>query len=193
MDDEQFQEWLSGISEIGLAQKRQAQDLLSGVTGENASLKAIEAQLEESRLCPHCKTSGAVSKGMSRGLRRYLCKACNRTFNAVTGTALQGLHNKEKSLAFEDCLAEGMTVRKAAERCNFAPSTSFRWRHRFLGTQGRNSSIPNGIVEADKTRVSESEVLASEREARVSESEVRAQECKAHVSESETRVSESGK
>ena len=98
---------------------------------------------------------------MNRGLRRYLCKDCNKTFNAATGTALQGLHNKDKCLAFGNCLfgnclTEGMTVRKAAEHCDFAPSTSFRWRHRFLGTQNNNSLKLKGIVEVDETYVLES-------------------------------------
>ena len=102
MDHKKYQNWVSGIDELSPLQKEQTQDLLSGVTGENASLMAIEAQLEETRQCPHCKASGAVSKGMARGLRRYQCKACNKSFNAATGTALQGLHNKGKCLAFGD-------------------------------------------------------------------------------------------
>ena len=94
MDHKKYQNWVSGIDELTPPQKEQAQDLMLGVTGENASLMAIEAQLEESRQCPHCKASGAVSKGMARGMRRYQCKACKKTFNAATGTALQGLHKK---------------------------------------------------------------------------------------------------
>ena len=78
MDHKKYQNWVSGIDELSPLQKEQTQDLLSGVTGENASLMAIEAQLEETRQCPHCKASGAVSKGMARGLRRYQCKACNK-------------------------------------------------------------------------------------------------------------------
>ena len=156
MDHKKYQNWVSGIDELSPPQKEQTQDLLSGVTGENASLMAIEAQLEETRQCPHCKASGAVSKGMARGLRRYQCRACDKSFNAATGTALQGLHNKGKCLAFGNCLTEGMTIRKAAEYCNFAVSTSFRWRHQFLGTQDQNPLKLTGIVEADETYVLES-------------------------------------
>ena len=93
---------------------------------------------------------------MARRLRRYRCKACKKTFNAATGTALQGLHKKGRWLTFGDCLANGLTVRKAAERCNFAASTSIRWRHRFLGTQDQNPLKLTGIVEVDETYVLES-------------------------------------
>ena len=46
MDHKRYQSWVSGIDELSPTQKEQTQDLLSGVTGENASLMAIEAQLE---------------------------------------------------------------------------------------------------------------------------------------------------
>ena len=49
-----------------------------------------------------------------------------------------------------------MTVRKAAEYCDFAVSTSFRWRHRFLGAHDHNPLKLTGIVEADETYVLES-------------------------------------
>ena len=45
MDHKKYQNWVSGIDELTPPQKEQAQDLMSGVTGENASLMAIEAQL----------------------------------------------------------------------------------------------------------------------------------------------------
>ena len=152
----QFQEWLSGVDGLSQAQKQQLQGVLSGEAEEIASLEAIEARLAETRQCPHCNTLGAVSKGMARGLRRYQCKAGKKTFNAATGTTLQGLHNKGRCLTFGDCLADGLTVRASAERCDFAVSTAFRWRHRFLGTQDQNPPKLKGIVEADETYVLES-------------------------------------
>ena len=87
---------------------------------------------------------------MGRGLRRYRCKACRKTFNATTGTSLHGLHKKDRWLAYGECLSDGMTIRDSAKRCKLAVSTSFRWRHRFLGTQDLDPSNLKGIVEAMK-------------------------------------------
>ena len=84
------------------------------------------------------------------------CLNSTRASHSAIGTALQGLHNKSKCLAFGNCLADGLTVRKAAEHCNFAVSTSFRWRHRFLGAQNQNPLNLIGIVEIDETYVLES-------------------------------------
>lgn len=156
MDHKQFQEWLSGIDGLSPAQRHQAHVVLLGESEPSASLEAIEARVADERQCPHCGTPGAISRGKARGLRRYQCKACNRTFNAATGTALQGLHKKDRWLTFGGCLADGLTVRASAKRCNFAVSTAFRWRHRFLGKKDANLPKLKGIVEADETYVLES-------------------------------------
>ena len=39
-------------------------------------------------------------RGKSRGLRRYRCKSCGRTFGALTGTVRSGLHRKKRWLSF---------------------------------------------------------------------------------------------
>ena len=93
---------------------------------------------------------------MARGLRRYQCKGCGRTFNALSGTPLSGLHHKERWLSFGASLAKGETVKASAARCDVAVSTAFRWRHRFLAAARSDSEVLKGIVEADETYVLES-------------------------------------
>ena len=156
MDNKQFQQWLSGIDQLSPAQRQQAQAVFLGGSETATSLAAIEANVGEDRRCPHCGASGAISRGKSRGLRRYQCKACGKTFNAATGTPLSGLHRKDKWLAFGTCVAEGLTVRASAERCGLAVNTAFRWRHRFLSAQDLKTRKLTGIVEADETYVLES-------------------------------------
>ena len=151
MDRSQFQEWLSSMDWLSPEQKQQAQDLLLGEPEAVPSLDVIEARMAENRQCPHCDAPGAVSRGRARGLRRYQCKACKKTFNATTGTPLQGLHNKDRWLTFGGCLSEELTLRASAKRCDLAVSTAFRWRHRFLGTKDQPSPKPKDIVEANET------------------------------------------
>ena len=127
--------------------------MLSGRSEGEASKAAIELGVDEARRCPHCVSEGAVSRGMARGLRRYQCKGCGRTFNALTGTPLSGLHHKERWLSFGASLAKGETVKASAARCDVAVSTAFRWRHRFLAAARSDSEVLKGIVEADETYV----------------------------------------
>ena len=156
MDHKQFQEWLSGTDHLSPAQRQQTEAVFPGDTETSASLAAIEAAVGEDRQCPHCGTPGAISRGKARGLRRYQCKECRKTFNAATGTPLSGLHRKDKWLSFGACLADGLTVRASAERCGLAVNTAFRWRHRFLAAKDLKARKLTGIVEADETYVLES-------------------------------------
>ena len=156
MDSQDFQGWLSAAGGLTRAQRREALAVLSGRSAGEASKAAIELAVDEARRCPHCAREGAVSRGMARGLRRYQCKGCGRTFNALTGTPLSGLHHKERWLSFGASLAEGETVKASAERCGVAASTAFRWRHRFLAAARGGSGVLKGIVEADETYVLES-------------------------------------
>ena len=66
---------------------------------------------------------------------------------------MHGLHKKDRWLAYGEYLSDGMTIRDSAKPCKLAVSTSFRWRHRFLGTQDLDPSNLKGIVEADETFV----------------------------------------
>jgi len=134
----------------------EAAEILAGRSIGDASLAAIELGVGEDRRCPHCNTTGAVANGKARGLQRYLCKACRRTFGALTGTPVSGLHRKEEWLTFGASLAQGDTVRESADRCGVAVSTAFRWRHRFLEAIDTGAEKLKGIVEADETFVLES-------------------------------------
>ena len=156
MDRERFRDWFSHVDELTAAQRKEVAAVLSELSEGAASLAAIELGVDDERCCPHCGGGGAVSRGKARGLRRYRCKACGKTFGALTGTALSGLHHKERWLAFGASLAEGETIREAAERCGIAPSTAFRWRHRFLEAVRQAPDRLAGIVEADETFVLES-------------------------------------
>ena len=178
MDIRGFQVWLSAARGLTRAQRREALAVLSGRSEGEASKAAIELGVDEARRCPHCAREGAVSRGMARGLRRYQCKGCGRTFNALSGTPLSGLHHKERwlesrkgarglarhgggaarrrSAAFGASLAKGETVKASAARCDVAVSTAFRWRHRFLAAARSDSEVLKGIVEADETYVLES-------------------------------------
>ncbi len=156
MDGKGFQVWLSAARGLTRVQRHEALAVLSGRSEGEASKAAIELGVDEARRCPHCASEGAVSRGMARGLRRYQCKGCGRTFNALTGTPLSGLHHKERWLSFGASLAEGETVKASAARCDVAVSTAFRWRHRFLAAARSDSEVLKGIVEADETYVLES-------------------------------------
>src|SRR3954453_4439532 len=66
--------------------------------------------------CPHCANRDVVRWGAASGLPRYRCKACRRTFNALTKTPLAKLRMKDKWAAQTEALIEGVSTAKAARR-----------------------------------------------------------------------------
>ncbi len=156
MDRKAFLAWLSEVDTLSEAQKVEVGEVLAGRPAGEASVAAVEMGVGEDRTCPHCGAHGAVANGKSRGMQRYLCRSCNRTFGAVTGTPLSGLHRKDLWLTFSECLANGDTVAVSAKRCGIAGSTAFRWRHRFLAGIKSTAEKLKGIVEADETYFLES-------------------------------------
>lgn len=113
----------------------------------------LELQVDAKRRCRHCQAGGAVRRGKTRGLRRYSCKRCGKTFNALSGTALSGLHHKQRWLALGRSLVERESVRESARRSGVAVTTAFRWRHRFMAQAGQLQGRLEGLVEADETYV----------------------------------------
>jgi transposase-like protein len=87
---------------------------------------ALEAGSMNERHCPHCGSEASVGRGMANGLRRFRCKACRKSFNALTGTPLAGLRKKDRWLSFGRSLSEGEIVVESAKRCGVAISTAFR-------------------------------------------------------------------
>ena len=55
-----------------------------------------------------------------------MCRGCARTFNALTGTPLSGLHQRDKWLAHAQALSQGLSIPRVAERLEVAWSTAFR-------------------------------------------------------------------
>ena len=148
MDGKGFQAWLSAARGLTRAQRREALAVLSCRSEGETSKAAIELGVDEARRCPHCAREGAVSRGMARGLRRYQCKGCGRTFNALSGTPLSGLHHKERWLSFGASLAKGGdgeglggALRRGGEHgVPLASPVSGGGAERFGGAQGDRGS-----------------------------------------------------
>jgi len=75
-----------------------------------------------------------------------------KTFSALTGTPLSGLHKRGKWLGQAEALREGLTLHKVAEALHIHVSTAHRWRHRFLALpMALQPPTLTGIAEAGAT------------------------------------------
>jgi transposase-like protein len=119
---------------------------------------AIEARFAQAPRCPGCAATAIKKWGSANGLKRYRCKRCRITFNALTGTPLAQLHKRELWGGHAQALVEGVSLRKVAERLDVDLTTAFRWRHRFLqAPKDVKAQHLQGTVEADETYVLYSE------------------------------------
>ena len=126
-------------------------------SGERDIFADIATERQALTGCPHCGAPDVRPWGAARGLPRYRCSECRKTFNPFTGTPVAGLHNKDRWPDQARALIEGESLAKAAERCQVHPSTAFRWRHRFLAALNRDKpGSLTGVVEADGTFILES-------------------------------------
>jgi transposase-like protein len=123
-----------------------ALDTRSGATA------VIEGRFAAGASCPHCRSERAHRHGQANGLQRYRCRECRRTFNALSGTSLSGLHKREKWLGQAEALRDGRPLRAVAKDLGIHVGTAHRWRHRFLaGPQAAMPEALAGIAEVDET------------------------------------------
>jgi transposase-like protein len=152
MDAGELKRWLSSVARLTPAQKADLLKALSVRDDEAEVGHLVDSRLAQSPACPHCASTWIVRNGSASGLQRFKCRACQRTFNALSKTPLARLRKKAKWLQQEDALGRGLIVRLASAELGVAPSTAFRWRHRFLQlTQPVKALVLTGVVEADET------------------------------------------
>lgn len=124
---------------------------LAAMESRASSSDVIETETPARPDCPHCASRQIIKHGRYGGLQRFLCRHCNRTFNALTGTPLAHLHLRGKWLGQAEALRDGLTLHQVSERLHVAQSTAFRWRHRFLALpQTVQARALIGIAEADE-------------------------------------------
>lgn len=117
-------------------------DALRSQLNDTETIKLIDDRFRESPRCGHCKSSSIHRWSSQNGLSRYRCKACKRTFNALTGTPLAHLHRRDVWFQYAGELVRGSPLRNAAKNCDIALETAFRWRHLFSKKTRRRIKKP---------------------------------------------------
>lgn len=136
--------------------KKRLMDLLSNTISTDLNLQQYmtENRFSKGEFCPHCKSTHIVRNGTTKGSQRYICRDCGKSFRITTNTILAST-KKDLSVwnRYIDCMMDGLSIRKAAERCGIDSSTSFEWRHKILDALQNmaNSVMLDGIIEGDET------------------------------------------
>ena len=120
---------------------------LNSFVGENKFIDGV--------VCPYCGKKHVRRNGHRKdGAQKYMCAECGKSFVARTNTITAGSRKPlEIWKRYIDCMVNELPIRKAAEECGMAASTSFAWRHKILDAL-RNMSdgvMLSGITESDDT------------------------------------------
>lgn len=112
--------------------------------------------------CPLCHCAHVVRKGKARdGSQRWLCRGCGRTFGGTTmRVLLQSKLDERTWLEYAEGMADGLTLRDLARKCDVCLKTSWFMRMRLCEAMGSHldgfASGPGVAVEVDGTMLHES-------------------------------------
>lgn len=152
MNRSDFVKLLGQLASLSPKQRARVHKSLDALALTSAS--AVASIIPGPEVCPHCQAPAKQLRpwGHSHGLVRMRCRACGKTSNALTGTPLAHLRQREQWMRHAQALIEGASVRQAAQCCGVDKNTAFRWRHRFLEAAAMHRPAhEGGIVEADET------------------------------------------
>jgi transposase-like protein len=118
-----FNQIVDILTELDEAQKQLLLKILqepkssqSMIKGKLTSLESIrEACFHDGLRCPHCLAHGSFKNGTYRGRQRYLCHACGRTFNDLTGTPIHQSHYLDKWPSYRKCMEQRLSIFKCAK------------------------------------------------------------------------------
>lgn len=109
MGQREMQRLLALVERLSRAQRQELLDKLRAQATASEAIELVESVGGHVRGCPHCASSRVVRNGLADGLQRYKCRACGKTFNALTGTPLARLRHKGKWLEQARAMADGLT------------------------------------------------------------------------------------
>jgi transposase-like protein len=157
MQIREFDQFVQGLTTLTRRQREKLLGLLRPQARRDDTVALIEQAAMARLACPRCGAGQPCRHGQASGMQRWRCRACGRTFNALSGTPLARLRRKDLWLDYLDGMLDSATIRRAAIKAGVASSTTFRWRHRFLAaSKDDRVSHLGGIAEADEMYVLES-------------------------------------
>ena len=153
-----FRKWFAGLEKLSERQRQAVLEHLRTAFALDRLCAAIETATPARLCCPGCQGEQHHKHGRDRGLQRYRCLACGKTFSRLTGTPLARLRHRALWLDYLERMLDAQSVRKAANALGVHRNTSFRWRHRFLTwVKHDRPALLGGIAEADELFILESQ------------------------------------
>lgn len=159
MDTSAFEQVQGGLRRLTIEQLRRVAEEADALLKQRQADAIIEARRSDGRFCPKCGSPEVGRWGAPKGLQRWRCKDCGRTFNDASGTPLARMRHRDRLFAaVGDMLSDTpRSCRKLADALGINKMTALTWRHRVLDTlKDFGDASLAGTVEADETFFRES-------------------------------------
>ncbi|MBE6049687.1 MAG: IS1 family transposase [Clostridium sp.] len=98
------------------------------------------------KACPKCGKKHFIKYGCYKGIQRYRCKDCGKTFSLATNS-IWSYSKKDASdwIKFIEYMLEKKTLKYCAEKLDISINTAFYWRHKVLYAMTFNE-IPKRLI-----------------------------------------------
>lgn len=84
--------------------------------------------------CPHCSNKNIIKHGHRRGIQRYLCKDCSKTFGATNNSFLFSTQiGYETWIHFMACELLHLSLRATSNEIGVSTTACFHMRHKYYG------------------------------------------------------------
>ena len=111
MKSKEFQALVAKLGALTSVQRYAVVTALSSKGPAHDVVGLIETEFAKAPMCGHCGSEEFCRWGLATAMKRYRCKSCDRTFNALTGTPLAHLHKRELWLDYPRALVDGVSRR----------------------------------------------------------------------------------
>ncbi len=115
MEARDFQSLVEQLGELTTGQREALVEAIKRKSSVNDAIALIETRFAAAPRCGHCRSERVATWAKPNPLTHYKCKACDKTFNALTGTPLACLHRRDAWLKYAQALADGVSLRKGGQ------------------------------------------------------------------------------
>jgi transposase-like protein len=117
-----FQALVEQLGDLSESQQQVVVAALRGKGSASDAIRLIERQFEADLSCGHCGERSFGHWGTpGNGFKRYKWQCCGKTFTALTGTPLSGLHKRDRRVGYARALVDGVSLREGGQTLPHRP------------------------------------------------------------------------
>ena len=144
-----IQDFKAEINSLSTSQRKE----LINIIKNSYSIFDEKSEVKE---CPYCNSIHIVKNGTRKGINRFICKECGKSFTYKTNTPIHYIHkiNKWNDFVNDFTSLNFSTLEELTDSLKINKKTAFDWRHKLLSSLiNEDVNFKNESVEFDEIYV----------------------------------------